>query len=92
MQGRFFTAGDRIGSDKVVVIDSVLANRFFPNQNPVGQTLTVAHWGTARIVGVVGHVHNWGLDDPGTYLPQQIYIPRISSRTRRLPTSFALSP
>jgi predicted permease len=75
LQGRFFTPGDRIGTDKVVVIDSVLANRFFPNQNPVGQTLTVAHWGAARIVGVVGHVHNWGLDDPGTYLPQQIYIP-----------------
>jgi predicted permease len=75
LQGRFFTSGDRIGSDQVVVIDSVLANRFFPNQNPVGQTLTVAHWGAARIVGVVGHVHNWGLDDPGTYLPQQIYIP-----------------
>ena len=74
LQGRFFETADRIGSDKVVVIDSVLANTFFPNQNPVGRTLTVAHWGAARIVGVVGHVRNWGLDDPGTYLPQQIYI------------------
>ena len=75
LQGRFFTPADRIDSGKVVVIDSVLASRFFPNQNPVGRTLTVAHWGAARIVGVVGHVRNWGLDDPGTYLPQQIYIP-----------------
>lgn len=75
LQGRFFTPEDRIDSGKVVVIDRVLAQRFFPSQNPVGQTLTVAHWGAARIVGVVGHVRNWGLDDPGTYLPQQIYIP-----------------
>lgn len=75
LQGRFFTSDDRISSGKVVVIDGVLAHRFFPNQNPIGQTLTVAHWGAARIVGVVGHVRNWGLDDPGTYLPQQIYIP-----------------
>lgn len=75
LQGRFITSADRINSEKVVVIDSVLASRFFPNQNPVGRTLTVAHWGAARIVGVVGHVRNWGLDDPGTYLPQQIYIP-----------------
>ena len=75
LQGRFITPADRINSEKVVVIDSVLASRFFPNQNPVGRTLTVAHWGAARIVGVVGHVRNWGLDDPGTYLPQQIYIP-----------------
>jgi predicted permease len=75
LQGRFFTPDDQISSGKVVVIDSVLAHTFFPGRNPVGQTLTVGHWGAARIVGVVGHVRNWGLDDPGTYLPQQIYIP-----------------
>jgi predicted permease len=74
-QGRFFMPADQIGSGKVVVIDSVLAHTFFPGQNPVGQTLTVGHWGAARIVGVVGHVRHWGLDDPGTYNPRQIYIP-----------------
>ena len=75
LQGRFFTPADQVASGKVVVIDSVLAETFFPGQNPVGQTLTVGHWGTARIVGVVGHVRHWGLDDPGTYNPRQIYIP-----------------
>jgi predicted permease len=75
LQGRFFTPADRIDSDKVVAIDSVLAHTFFPSQNPAGRTLTVAHWGTARIIGVVGHVRYWGLDDAGTYNPEQIYIP-----------------
>ena len=75
LQGRFFTSTDQVNSGKVVVIDSVLAQKFFPGQNPVGRTLTVAHWGAARIVGVVGHVRHWGLDDPGTYNPNQIYIP-----------------
>ena len=75
LRGRFFTYDDQIGSAKVVVIDSVLAHTFFPGQNPVGRTLTVGHWGAARIVGVAGHVRNWGLDDPGTYNPRQIYIP-----------------
>jgi predicted permease len=75
LQGRFFTSADRLDSEKVVVIDSVLAQTFFPGRNPVGQTLTVGHWGAARIVGVVGHVRHWGLDDPGTYNPRQIYIP-----------------
>jgi predicted permease len=75
LQGRFFTPDDRISSAKVVVIDSVLAKAFFPGRSPLGQTLTVAHWGAAHIVGVVGHVRHWGLDDPGTYNPRQIYIP-----------------
>ena len=75
LQGRFFTSADRIDSEKVVVIDSVLAHTFFPGRNPLGQTLTIGHWGAARIVGVVGHVRHWGLDDPGTYNPRQIYIP-----------------
>jgi predicted permease len=75
LQGRFFSPADNLGSAKVVVIDRVLADTFFPGQNPVGQTLTVAHWGAARIVGVAGHVRHWGLDDPGTYNPRQIYIP-----------------
>ncbi|MGC1296286.1 MAG: FtsX-like permease family protein [Alloacidobacterium sp.] len=75
LQGRFFTTADQVASGKVVVIDSVLARSFFRGQNPLGQTLTVGHWGAARIVGVVGHVRHWGLDDPGTYNPSQIYIP-----------------
>jgi predicted permease len=75
LRGRFFTPADQTGSDKVVVIDSVLADTFFHGRNPLGQTLTVGHWGAARIVGVVGHVRHWGLDDPGTYNPRQIYIP-----------------
>jgi predicted permease len=75
LRGRFFTPADQVASSKVVVIDSVLADTFFPGQNPLGQTLSVGHWGAARIVGVVGHVRHWGLDDPGTYNPRQIYIP-----------------
>jgi predicted permease len=75
LQGRFFSPDDQENTGKVVVIDRVLAQTFFPGQNPVGKTLTVAHWGPARIVGVVGHVRHYGLDDPGTYNPSQIYIP-----------------
>jgi predicted permease len=75
LRGRFFSPADQVGTAKVVVIDQVLAQTLFPHADPVGKTLTVAHWGAARIVGVAGHVRNWGLDDPGTYNPRQIYIP-----------------
>ena len=74
LQGRFFTAADNSDSEPVVVIDSVLAHTYFPHKDPVGQVITVAHWRTARVIGVVGHVRHWGLGDTGAYNPSQIYI------------------
>ena len=91
MAARFFTPDDQSGSGKVVVIDSVLAHTFSPGQNPVGQTLTVGHWGAARIVGVVRHVRHWGLDDAGTYNPRQIYIPVYQLPDSMVTTSSELS-
>lgn len=74
LRGRFFTPADTTESEPVVVIDSVLAHTYFAGKDPLGQTITVAHWRTARVIGVVGHVRHWGLGDPGTYNPSQIYI------------------
>jgi len=74
LEGRFFTADDNAASEPVVVIDSVLARTYFAGRDPVGQSITVAHWRTARVVGIVGHVRNFGLGDPGLYNASQIYI------------------
>jgi predicted permease len=74
LRGRFFASADDSESEPVVVIDNVLANKYFPGQDPVGQFITVAHWRTARIIGVIGHVKHWGLGDNGTRSPSQIYI------------------
>lgn len=74
LQGRFFTSADNSASEPVVVIDNVLAHMYFPHNDPVGQLITVAHWRTARVIGVVGHVKHWGLSDTGAYNPSQIYI------------------
>jgi predicted permease len=74
LRGRYFTPADNSGSEPVVVIDSVLAHTYFQHNDPVGQLITVAHWRTARVVGVVGHVRHWGLGDTGAYNPSQIYI------------------
>jgi predicted permease len=74
LRGRFFAPADTSDSEPVVVIDSVLAHTYFPHKDPVGQLITVAHWRTARVIGVVGHVKHWGLGDAGTYNPSQIYI------------------
>jgi predicted permease len=74
LRGRFFAPADTSESEPVIVVDSVLAHTYFPGKDPIGQTITVAHWRTARVIGVVGHVRHWGLGDPGTYNPSQIYI------------------
>ena len=65
LRGRFFTQQDNMKAAPVVVIDSVLARTFFPHTDPIGQTIHIAHFGPARIVGVVGHVKYWSLGRPG---------------------------
>jgi predicted permease len=74
-RGRFFTAQDRERSHKVVVIDDVFARKFFGDQDPIGRGVNlVSLGGTAEIVGVVGHVKQWGLDsDDKESLRAQLY-------------------
>jgi predicted permease len=74
LRGRFFTPEDTTNSEPVIVIDSVLARAYFAGKDPVGQTITVGHWRTARIIGVVGHVRHWELGNPRPYTQNQIYI------------------
>jgi predicted permease len=73
VQGRFLTLEDTTASEPVIVIDTVLASRYFPNRDAVGQVMTIPHWGHVRIVGVVRHVRQWGLDNRETYTENQIY-------------------
>jgi predicted permease len=78
LRGRFFTRHDNLKSPCVAAIDSDFERIYFPNKDPIGQTLTFG-WtppiGPCRIVGVVGHVRHSGLSVPGTYRPDQSYIP-----------------
>ena len=73
LRGRYFTMQDNLRSEPVVVVDSLFARKYFPNQDPVGQTVTVAHWHTARIIGVVGEVKHWGLGNPTAWTHPAIY-------------------
>ena len=73
LRGRYFTAADNTSSQSVVVIDSMLANTYFPGQDPVGQSMTIPHWGTVRVVGVARHVKQWGMDDQNRYTVNEIY-------------------
>jgi predicted permease len=73
LRGRYFTADDTTHSERVVIIDSRFAEKYFPGRDPIGQHVTVAHWGEARIIGVAGHVRHWGLGNDVSYSHPQIY-------------------
>jgi predicted permease len=75
--GRFFTERDDERAARVAVVDEVLANKFFAGQNPIGKRLHLSSTGEiAEIVGVVGHVNQWGLDaDDREALRAQMYTP-----------------
>jgi predicted permease len=77
LRGRFFTAQDNEHSPLVVVVDEVFAQKYFSNQNPIGKRINLAMSNQlAEIVGVVGHVKQWGLaTDDQQSLRSDLYIP-----------------
>jgi predicted permease len=74
-RGRFFTERDNESAPLVVVVDESLAEKYFPHENPIGKSIVDPFIGKpAEIVGIVGHVKQWGLDDKiGVHA--QFYIP-----------------
>jgi predicted permease len=79
--GRFFSDHDDERSPAVAVVDEEFARKYFPGQDPIGKRVHMAHFdmhgnGTMfEIVGVVGHVNQWGLDsDLKEELRAQIYF------------------
>ena len=63
-RGRFLGSQDNEHSSPVVVIDSQFARRHFGDRDPVGHRINVDILNISpEIVGVVGHVKQWGLDE-----------------------------
>jgi predicted permease len=77
--GRFIGPQDNQKSPRVVVVDDVFARTYFPGQDPVGKRINMNNGDAqAEIVGVVGHVKQWGLDlDDSQSLRAQFYIPAM---------------
>ncbi len=77
LRGRFFTPQDNERAPHVVVIDEVFAQKYFPNQDPLGERIHLKLSNQpAEIVGVVGHVKQWGLGtDDRQSLRSDLYLP-----------------
>ena len=78
-RGRFFTPRDDEHAPAVVVVDDVFARKFFGSNDPLGKRIVIENsHSKAEIVGVVGHVNQWGLDSDDTQqLRAQLYIPAM---------------
>jgi predicted permease len=75
-KGRFFTDQDDERSTRVVVIDEKLAQQRFGLEDPIGRRLHLDEDGPPYdVVGVVGHVKQWGLDGDEQELQAQMYVP-----------------
>jgi putative ABC transport system permease protein len=70
LKGRLFADDDRTGSEPVVIINEAAARKYFPGEDPLGQT--VDFLGLRRIVGVVGNIRH---DGPESDWRRQGFIP-----------------
>jgi len=82
VQGRDFTADDRVGAPPVVIVSGAIARRLWSGQDAVGKPLILAIFNAAirrmerrvvTVVGVVGDIKSSslvdGLAEPYVYLP-----------------------
>ena len=90
LRGRFFTQEDTTKSPCVMIIDSVFAHTYFPDSDPLLQTLSAGFspMGPCRIVGVVGHVRHWVLQDPSTYTQIQAYLSLYQDPDKWVPVNY----
>ncbi|HEV3275942.1 MAG TPA: ABC transporter permease [Terriglobia bacterium] len=76
LRGRDFTAHDDQAAPKVAVINRTMADKFWPNQDPLGKHFAhnEEHPKWITVVGVVGDVLQYGLDQtkpaPEAYFPE----------------------
>jgi len=98
LRGRLFNTKDTVEAPWVAIINRTLASAWWPNQDPIGQTISYADWGDPRprqIVGVVADIRHSALSArptghvyfPFTQLPPENHSNRVRSR---LHMSFAI--
>jgi putative ABC transport system permease protein len=70
LRGRLFTETDSTVTNPVAIISDMTARQIFPGEDPLGKRIQLGGrrddrpW--AEIVGIVGDVHQYGLDSPAT--------------------------
>ena len=82
LQGRDFSASDTASAPLVVIISKAMAQRWWPNENPLGQRITfdfVPDEQPREVIGVVGDVRlNQAQKQPGPI----VYLPHVQQSQR----------
>ena len=83
LRGRFLSDEDNENARRVVVIDASFAQQYFAGQDPIGKQVRIFEFDSDSnqrlliplvIVGVVGHVNQWGLAEDASHpLQAQMY-------------------
>lgn len=86
-RGRFITPQDNENSPTVIDIDDVFARTYFPGEDPIGNRVHLEQFNVeAEIVGVVGHVKQWGPGaDEKTAIGAQFYYPFMQTPEKLMP-------
>lgn len=82
LRGRWFTTADIATPGNGIVVSETVARRYWPNENPIGRSITVFRSSQARpdfgqpepgiVIGVVGDVRHFGVAEVPT---PEVYVP-----------------
>lgn len=97
LQGRYFSDHDDQNAPPVIIINAAAAERFFPNQDPIGKRIAVNYLALGsrnnrpppmrQIVGLVANLHQRALDQP---TEPAIYVPYTQDDTYHVLASMQL--
>ena len=85
LRGRDFLETDTAGSILVTIINSAMAQKYWPGQDPIGRQVGVqdTRWATRTVVGIVADIkHNSLRDDP---VPE-MYVPYTQNEIKIWPS------
>ncbi|HKO96755.1 MAG TPA: ABC transporter permease [Pyrinomonadaceae bacterium] len=96
IKGRLFGSEDRPDTPGVVIINQTMAQRFWPNQDPIGKQVKLVEDGTVgTVIGIVGDAKHYWLEEKqrpqmyGAYTQQPGFFATVVIRTTVEPMSLS---
>jgi putative ABC transport system permease protein len=85
-RGGLFEATDRMGVERVVIINESAARKYFPGEDPIGRSVNISR-DDMTIVGIVGDAHQASLE---TDARREAYVPLAQVQNLRGASELAI--